>query len=180
MSTTKLASSIVFIIICPTLCNPKDGSPPGSPVPGILQARTQEWVATAFPAEHPVKPCVYHTYCEHTTLSELRPNLCGCDGHYCLDSSLRTKSVTRPGGPARSGPAQPPQCLLASRPFLTVLTWFPPTDKLGKEVLHPPGQLPPQSSCSAHLCFLSSKLSSQRGLPDCPRLPLFPLSCPLT
>ena len=30
---------------CPTLCNPIDGSPPGSPVPGILQARTLEWAA---------------------------------------------------------------------------------------------------------------------------------------
>ena len=30
---------------CPTLCNPIDGSPPGCPVPGILQARTLEWVA---------------------------------------------------------------------------------------------------------------------------------------
>ena len=30
---------------CPTLCDPTDGSPPGSPVPGILQARTLEWVA---------------------------------------------------------------------------------------------------------------------------------------
>ena len=30
---------------CPTLCNPRDGSPPGSPIPGILQARTLEWVA---------------------------------------------------------------------------------------------------------------------------------------
>ena len=33
---------------CPTLCNPRDGSPLGSPVPGILQARTLEWVATSF------------------------------------------------------------------------------------------------------------------------------------
>ena len=33
---------------CPTLCNPIDGSPPGSPVPGSLQARTLEWVAIAF------------------------------------------------------------------------------------------------------------------------------------
>ena len=30
---------------CPTLCDPRDGSPPGSSVPGILQARTLEWVA---------------------------------------------------------------------------------------------------------------------------------------
>ena len=33
---------------CLTLCDPTDGSPPGSPVPGILQARTLEWVAIAF------------------------------------------------------------------------------------------------------------------------------------
>ena len=33
---------------CPTLCKPIDGSPPGSPVPGILQARTLEWVAISF------------------------------------------------------------------------------------------------------------------------------------
>ena len=33
---------------CPTLCNPIDGSPPGSAVPGILQARTLEWVAISF------------------------------------------------------------------------------------------------------------------------------------
>ena len=33
---------------CPTLCDPRDGSPPGSPVPGIPQARTLEWVAISF------------------------------------------------------------------------------------------------------------------------------------
>ena len=33
---------------CPTVCDPIDGSPPGSPVPGILQARTLEWVAISF------------------------------------------------------------------------------------------------------------------------------------
>ena len=33
---------------CPTLCDPIDGSPPGSPVPRILQARTLEWVAISF------------------------------------------------------------------------------------------------------------------------------------
>ena len=33
---------------CPTVYSPKDGSPPGSPVPGILQARTLEWVAISF------------------------------------------------------------------------------------------------------------------------------------
>ena len=33
---------------CPTLCSPIDGSPPGSPVPGILQARAPEWIAISF------------------------------------------------------------------------------------------------------------------------------------
>ena len=33
---------------CPTLCDPIDGSPPGFPIPGILQARTLEWLATSF------------------------------------------------------------------------------------------------------------------------------------
>ena len=34
--------------LCPTLCDPRDGSPPGSPIPGMLQARTLEWVAISF------------------------------------------------------------------------------------------------------------------------------------
>ena len=33
---------------CLTLCNPRDGSPPGSPIPGLLQVRTLEWVAISF------------------------------------------------------------------------------------------------------------------------------------
>ena len=41
-ATAKLLQS------CPTLCDPIDGSPPGSPIPGILQARTLEWVAISF------------------------------------------------------------------------------------------------------------------------------------
>ena len=36
---------------CPTLCDPLDGSPPGSSVHGIFQARTLEWVAISFPSE---------------------------------------------------------------------------------------------------------------------------------
>ena len=42
------AAAAVSLQLCPTLCNPIDGSPPGSPVPGILQARTLEWVAISF------------------------------------------------------------------------------------------------------------------------------------
>ena len=39
------AAAAKSLQLCPTLCNPRDGSPPGSPVPGILLARTLEWVA---------------------------------------------------------------------------------------------------------------------------------------
>ena len=38
--------------LCPTLCDPTDGSPRDSPVPGILQARTLEWVAISFSILH--------------------------------------------------------------------------------------------------------------------------------
>ena len=36
------------LLSCPTLCDPTDGSPPGSAAPGTLQARTLEWVAISF------------------------------------------------------------------------------------------------------------------------------------
>ena len=42
------ASAAKSLQSCPTLCDPRDVSPPGSPVPGILQARTLEWVAISF------------------------------------------------------------------------------------------------------------------------------------
>ena len=45
------AVSAKLLQLCPTLCNPMDGSPPGSPIPGILQARILEWVGIAFSNE---------------------------------------------------------------------------------------------------------------------------------
>ena len=44
----KAAAAAKSLQSCPTLCDPIDGSPPGSPVPGILQARTLEWIAISF------------------------------------------------------------------------------------------------------------------------------------
>ena len=44
----RTAAPAKLLQMCPTLCDPIDGSPPGSPVPGILQARTLEWVAISF------------------------------------------------------------------------------------------------------------------------------------
>ena len=42
------AAAAKLLQSCPTLCDPIDGSPPGSPIPGILQARTLEWAAISF------------------------------------------------------------------------------------------------------------------------------------
>ena len=42
------AAAAKLLQSCPTLCDPINGSPPGSPIPGILQARTLEWVAISF------------------------------------------------------------------------------------------------------------------------------------
>ena len=46
--TNVAAAAAASLQSCPTLCDPIDGSPPGSPIPGILQARTLEWVAISF------------------------------------------------------------------------------------------------------------------------------------
>ena len=48
LGPTAAATAAKSLQSCPTLCDPIDGSPPGSPVPGILQARTLEWVAISF------------------------------------------------------------------------------------------------------------------------------------
>ena len=48
ISVTLLLATAKSLQLCPALCGPIDVSPPGSPVPGILQARTLEWVAISF------------------------------------------------------------------------------------------------------------------------------------
>ena len=47
-TTTEKSAAAKSLQLCLTLCDPTDGSPPGSPFPGILQARTLEWVAISF------------------------------------------------------------------------------------------------------------------------------------
>ena len=44
----NVAAAAKSLQLSPTLCDPIDGSPPGSPIPGILQARTLEWAAISF------------------------------------------------------------------------------------------------------------------------------------
>ena len=48
LSSPAAAAAAKSLQSCPTLCDPIDISPPGSPTPGILQARTLEWVAISF------------------------------------------------------------------------------------------------------------------------------------
>ena len=48
LSPNSAAAAAKSLQSCPTLCDPIDGLPPGFPVPGILQARTLEWVAISF------------------------------------------------------------------------------------------------------------------------------------
>ena len=43
-----IAAAAKSLQLCPTLCDPIDGSLPGSPIPGILQARTLKWIAISF------------------------------------------------------------------------------------------------------------------------------------
>ena len=66
MPVFKLASAAAAksLQLCLTLCDPIDGSPPGSPLPGTLQARALEWVAISF-----------SDACMHGKLRQLRPTL---------------------------------------------------------------------------------------------------------
>ena len=48
VSFVPTAAAAKSLQSCPTLCDPRDGSPPGPAVPGIVQARTLEWVAISF------------------------------------------------------------------------------------------------------------------------------------
>ena len=49
LAAAAAAAAAKSLQSCPTLCDPIDGSPPGSSIPGILQARTLEWIAISFP-----------------------------------------------------------------------------------------------------------------------------------
>ena len=51
----RTAAAAKSLQSCPTLCDPIDGSPPGFPIPGILQARTLEWVAIPSPVQESEK-----------------------------------------------------------------------------------------------------------------------------
>ena len=70
---------------CPTLCDPIDGSPPGSAVPGILQARTLEWVALSSSLQFRGLSRVFSstTFQKHQFF-KAQPSLCNSHIHTCL------------------------------------------------------------------------------------------------
>ena len=72
------AAAAKSLQLCPTLCDPIDGSPPGSPVPGILQAETLEWVAISFSNAWKWKVKVKSDWESYPTLSD--PMDCSLSG----------------------------------------------------------------------------------------------------
>ena len=82
---TAAAAASKSLQSCLTLCDPIDGSPPGSPVPGILQARTLEWVAIAFSSAWKWKVkvkslCHVRLLATPWTSAHQAPPSTGCDG----------------------------------------------------------------------------------------------------
>ena len=80
----KIGVCVLVAQSCLTLCNPTDSSPPGSPVPGILQARTLEWVTISFSKRNYRK--------KESEVTELSPTLCdpmdfSLPGSSIMDSS---------------------------------------------------------------------------------------------
>ena len=71
------AAAAKSLQLCPTLCNPIDGSPPGSSVPGILQSRILDWVAISF-----------SNACMHAKSLQLCPTLCNPIDHSPPGSSV--------------------------------------------------------------------------------------------
>ena len=72
---------------CSTLCDPIDGSPPGSPVPGVLQARTLEWVVISFHF-HPAWVCVKSLQSCPTLCDPMNCSLPGSSVHRILQARI--------------------------------------------------------------------------------------------
>ena len=86
--STAAAAAAKSLQSCPTLCDPIDGSPPGSPVPGILQARILEWVAISLPV--PKSPGTFVNATSEDLLQIYRFRFSGrwCPGNGILTNTL--------------------------------------------------------------------------------------------
>ena len=90
-NTYAAAAAAKSLQSCPTLCDPRDGSPPGSPIPGILQARTLEWVAISIYVYVRVYLSIY--------LSIYIYILFHTPFHYGLSQEIECSSLHSTGGP---------------------------------------------------------------------------------
>ena len=86
---------------CPTLCDPRDGSPPGSPIPGILQARTLEWVAISFSRGIGLVYCdiewfALETNRDHSVIFEIASKYCISDSFVDHDGYSISSKGFRP------------------------------------------------------------------------------------
>ena len=83
MNTLRLLLAAKSLQSCLTLRDPTDGSPPGSPIPGILQARTLEWIAISFSRSYYLRHTNKSYYLRHTnkgTKGEIALNSLGNKG----------------------------------------------------------------------------------------------------
>ena len=81
--------------LCPTLCDPRDGSPSGSPVPRILQARTWEWVAISFSkecTEELYKKDLHNQDNQDGVITHLEPDILECEVKWALGSITTNKA----------------------------------------------------------------------------------------
>ena len=87
-----IAAAAKSLQSCTTLCNPIDDSPPGSPVPGILQARTLKWVAISFSGGiFPIQGSKLHLlHLLHWQADSLSLSPLGSPSMYCVKGKLST------------------------------------------------------------------------------------------
>ena len=95
---------------CPTLCDPIDGSPPGSPNPGILQVRTLEWVAISFSCLYFSYPLLFQLfYLRHaiSCLLFLKLRISRSDDQNSHQESMVTEQCNQPSLRVEAGPGNP-------------------------------------------------------------------------
>ena len=95
--TAAAAAAAKSLQSCPTLCDPIDGSPPGFPIPGILQARTLEWVAIAFSNawkwKVKVKSLTKSLQTQHTSNNDLSKVFSYRNWHADSKTSMKIKKI---------------------------------------------------------------------------------------
>ena len=119
----QVAAAAKSLQSCLTLCNPTDGSPPGSPIPGILQARILEWVAISFsrlqsPLLHPSNSALIRSGWMSSLYQRWRDATWSSSGH--LSQAISHPS---PGCGVQHSEPQPPMLLPQASAFPVSSAW---------------------------------------------------------